>query len=494
MRRPKRTLAFVALAVLLLAGQAAQLQSRLDPPDLEIPGTEAARAGELGSESFGSQLTVPVLLRGPAPALDVQGPRLARALARDKRVTVLSPWDRTPSGIDLRPGLRDAMVVTLVRRPLSDSFDVAADVRRVVRSNVDPPVRAHVTGQAPINRAIADANFDAAKKAEMIALPVLAIVLLLVFRSPVAAAIPGLWGAATVVSGFGVTSLLTFVMTVQPLAVSLASMIGLALGIDYSLLIVSRFREELEARGDPEAAALAAVATAGRTVAFAGCVLLVALAAALLVVPGSFLLSAIVGVLVVTALAVVLAVVAMPPALALLGDNVNRWMLWKPRSGAGRRGALERFSRRVTRRAILATVAILASLLLLTVPALGLDPVAPGVSELPPDDTATRDYRTVSRVMGSGWGGPFELIAVAPSGTVADQQRLRSFQELQERLKRDPAVADVVGPGDLVPSTAPLRRLPRQIDALARSLDRGRGGIAQFETGLGRAGAGVAEL
>ncbi|HEX8646557.1 MAG TPA: MMPL family transporter [Thermoleophilaceae bacterium] len=500
LRRPRRTLALFGLVVAVLSGQAAQLERRLDPPDLAVPGTGSARATELAGSSFGSQMTIPVLLRGSPRALDRQGPRLARALRRDPRVTVLSPWDRVRSSIDLRPSPRAGMVVALVRRPARDSLDVASDVRKTVRKRIRAPVRAHVTGQAPINLAVRDANFEAARKAEMIALPLLAIVLLLVFRSPVAAAVPALWGTATVIAGFGVLSLMALVTSVQPLAVSLASMIGLALGVDYSLLVLSRFRQELEERGggggpgahdEVLAAARAATATAGRTVIFAGVALIAAIGVTVVAIPGQFLLSATIGVLVVAALSLAAAVLVMPAALVVLGHNVNRWMIW-PRRSAG--GFFARASARATGRPALAAAAMLALMLALAAPALSIDPVPPGVSELPRDDRATRDYRTVSRVMGAGWGAPFELLGTAPSGTVAERGRLAAFRRLQARLKRDPDVADVVGPGDLAPRTAAVARLPEQLDGLADALRRGRDDLGRFERGLGRAQTGVIAL
>ena len=91
------------------------------------------------------------------------------------------------------------------------------------------------------------ATVDSIHGAERLAFPVLIIVLLLVFRSPVAAAIPLIIALATTQAGFGVISIITEFADLDAIALSLASMIGLALGVDYSLLIVTRFREALEA-------------------------------------------------------------------------------------------------------------------------------------------------------------------------------------------------------------------------------------------------------
>ena len=117
------------------------------------------------------------------------------------------------------------------------------------------PVEPHVTGLAAIGLGVKDASLSAVERAEKIAVPILLLVLLAVFRSVVAALIPAVFGGAAVVAGSGVLSLLTRVTDIDAIAVSLASMMGLALGVDYSLLMVSRFREELaEGKSAVEAA------------------------------------------------------------------------------------------------------------------------------------------------------------------------------------------------------------------------------------------------
>ncbi len=132
------------------------------------------------------------------------------------------------------------------------------------------------SGFATVSRALQKESINATERAELLAVPLLLLVLLLVFRSVVAAAIPLAFGALTVFAGRGVFALLSSVMTIDAISLVVCTMMGLALGVDYSLLIVSRFREELEAGRDPYEAALRARASAGRTTLFAGVTLIVA--------------------------------------------------------------------------------------------------------------------------------------------------------------------------------------------------------------------------
>ena len=118
-------------------------------------------------------------------------------------------------------------------------------------------MRATQTGYATLSRAIQDESIDATERGELIALPFLLIVLLLVFRSPIAAAIPLAFGAVTVIASRGILYFLTGWFDIDAFALTVCTMMGLALGVDYALLMVSRFREELAAgtdarRGGPD--------------------------------------------------------------------------------------------------------------------------------------------------------------------------------------------------------------------------------------------------
>ena len=189
--------------------------------------------------------------------------------------------------------------------------------------------------------------------AELIAIPFLLLVLLLVFRSPVAAAIPLAFGAVTVTASRGVLAIAANWIAIDGFALTVCSMMGLALGVDYALLMVSRFREELAAGAEPLEAARMTRRTAGRTTAFAGSTLFLAMLVTLFVMPGNAaalagrhrdrrhrdqrLVAALVG----------------PALLVLIGHNVNRWRIGgRRRRRAGvmalvaRRPAAARCSRR----------------------------------------------------------------------------------------------------------------------------------------------------
>ncbi len=196
------------------------------------------------------------MLRGPAAAIDRQGPRLVAALRRDRAATTISPWEHSASAA-LRPGPDRALILVDYHLPLATAIrDTVPALERTLAARIHRPVTATQSGFATISRALQKESLSASERAELLAAPLLIIVLLLVFRSLVAAAIPLLLGAMTVLAGRGVLVFLSSFMRIDALSLVVCTMMGLALGVDYSLLIVSRFREELAAGRTPSAAAI----------------------------------------------------------------------------------------------------------------------------------------------------------------------------------------------------------------------------------------------
>ena len=372
LRHPRAVLAIAALVLAVLGIIGTGVDSRLSPTSLDIPGTPSSRANAVLREHFGRSAPFAVLLRGPAAALDRQGPELVRALREsDPDVTTLSPWDRGTVG-PLRPSPDRALIVVDFHVGLADSVNNSVDeLDAILDEQVHPPVRATQTGYATLSRAIQDESIAAAERSELIALPILLLVLLLVFRSPIAAAIPLVFGAVTVAGSRGLLYLFTNWFEIDAFALTVCTMMGLALGVDYALLMVSRFREELAAGLTPIEAAAKTRRTAGRTTAFAGSTLLLSMAVAFFIVPGSLLASLAATVGLVVVLSVLVATIAGPALLTLLGPNLDRW-----RIGAARPTGRSRLMNVVTaalRRPVPVAIAIGAVVLLLAGPAAGAE-------------------------------------------------------------------------------------------------------------------------
>ena len=503
-RRPLVGLAAVLVACAILGVLGLSVEGKLSPLSLKVPGTSAAEAEDLAASHFGDSSPFAVLLRGPAGAVDRQGVGLVRALRRDPRATVISPWDRG-SVAGLRSNPHKALVLVDYHVPLAKAMsDTVPSLERTLAVRIRPPVVATQSGFATVSRALQEESLNSTERAELLAAPLLILVLLLVFRSVVAAAIPLLFGALTVFAGRGVLALLTSVMTIDALSLVVCTMMGLALGVDYSLLIVSRFREELEAGRGPWDAAAVARASAGRTTLFAGATLVVAVVGSAFLQPGSLLLSLATTVGVVTVISVAVSTLAVPPLLALLGPRINAGRIGRRRSQRSRSTVAGAATAALRRPAFVAAL-VAAPLILLALPTLAFTTGAPGIDELPSSNQARQDAETIDAAVGPGWEAPFILVAATERGPITTKSKLALLSRWQRRIAAEPGVRAVIGPGPIANAAAPLRRLGKSLAVGAdgpqtskygtESAHRpGVGDLERLGPGLRRAARAVTQL
>jgi RND superfamily putative drug exporter len=494
----------VLLGCAVLGTLGLNVENKLDPLSFEVPGTSAEEGESLAQSHFGDSSPFTVLLRGPAAAIDRQGPGLVRALRRYPTATVISPWDR--GSVDgLRPAPRKALVLVDFHVPLAGAMrETVPALERTLAARIHSPVVATESGFASVARALQSESLGATERAELLVAPLLVLVLLLVFRSVVAAALPLLFGALTVFAGRGVLALLSEAMTIDALSLVVCTMMGLALGVDYSLLIVSRFREELEAGREPWDAAAATRASAGRTTLFAGATLVVAVVGSAFLQPGTLLLSLATAVGVVTVISIAISILALPPLLALLGSRINAGRIGprpRPRGSSGSGFSVAGAASAALRRPALAAVAIAVPLVLLMLPVLGFTTGAPGIDELPSSNSARENAETIDAAVGPGWEAPFVLVAATELGPITTQRQLALLSRWQRRIAAQPGVRTVIGPAAVARKAEPLRTLSSQLGEpettaelgrlgpglrrAARAVERLRGGIAAGAEGSG---------
>lgn len=482
-RRPVWILGAWAVVFALALLTASNARQQIHETDLQIPGSDSARAAQLTREQFGSTIALAVLLVGPRQVVEREGPGIVRQLGRIDGVEVLSPWDRNGRRIlSEQPG--QALLTLQVRKSLRQIFDetTPAVEHVLARYRGRDGLRIELTGQAPLMRAINETALTALDKGELIALPILIIMLLAIFRSPIAALVPAISGLLVTRVGTALMGVIGRGIEIDALALNLVAMIGLALGVDYSLLVVSRFREELaNGLSVPEAVEEVTV-RAGRTVLFAGSALAVGMLTALALAPGALLVSSSLGLLMATIVAVCVALTMMPSLLMVLGTNVNRWQF------GGARGASPwvAIAERALKRPGAAAFFVMLPLLLLAVPVLGMNTGPPNLANLPPDNPARQSFERFQRLRGAGFAAPFE-VDFRTRGPITTTERLRAIDAFQERVSRLPGVESVLGPAVLLERTQQLRRLTTQ--ALSIS-----GPLTRLENGLRGASDGTAQL
>lgn len=195
-----------------------------------------------------------------------------------------------------------------------------------------PGVSTQVAGATAVADALDEGMSQDISRAEFYALPAVALLLLVVFGSLVAACMPLIVGGLSIVGSLGVLSILAGFTQVNVFAHSVVTLLGLGLAIDYGLFMVSRFREELNRGGgqDVRTAVRRATGTAGKTVVFSAAMVAVALSG-LLVFPQAFLKSVAYGAISAVGLAAVLSVTMLPALFSLLGHNIDKFMVRRPR-------------------------------------------------------------------------------------------------------------------------------------------------------------------
>ncbi len=482
------------------------VEERLNPTTLDIPGTESSRSSDLLRGHFGASMPFAILLQGPEAAIDRQGPELIRALRRDPKVTTLSPWDRGRVS-QLRPSPNRALVIADFHVEVKEGVnETVPKLNEILDEEIQAPVRATQTGYATISRALQERSIAASERGELIAFPFLLIVLLLVFRSPVAAAIPLVFGALTVLASRGILYYAAERFDIDAFALTVCSMMGLALGVDYALLMVSRFREELAAGKEPLEAAWTTRRTAGRTTMFAGSTLLLSMLVSIFILPGSLLASLAGTLAMVVILTVAIATIVGPAVLTLLGPNVDRWRIGAAPNGRSR---LMTVVSAALRRPALVSGVIGVVVLILAAPAIALKTGPPSPDQLPQGDQTRQDAELIAEAAAPGYEAPFVVIAATEEGTITDGKNLDALDRFQHRLAKLPGVQLVAGPGQIAKRVAPLQQTGnailasngnlgpvKQLGRLGRQLGVAAGGVEQLRDGIAEAsdGAGLLAL
>jgi RND superfamily putative drug exporter len=462
---------------------------RLHPSEVVVPGSESAKAKKLSERAFGREQPHLILLEGPAAELDRQGPAIAERVARIPDHRVLDPW--RAGGPALRPKPTQAELLVAIDQSFDEASKSAEHLRGVLHDEVKPPLEAHLTGYADLNRAIKDESVGAVERARIMVTPLLAVALILILGSPIAAGMPLFLGGCVAFALVGMLDLINrFVTPLEVSAISVGAAMAVALGVDYSLLLVARFRRELAAGASVREASEIATMRAGRTVKFAGAVLAIAMTAALLATPASVLKSATVGVLGATALSLIGATFALPPLLRWAGHDINRHQIVPPGAESGRWSGI---ALRVLRRPTVAAIVVLGIMLALSAPALGLQTGPPDPRILPKDNPARVDWDAIDRDLGATRAVPFILTVAANRGTVADQ-RLDELARFERELARTPGTATVLGPATVATRTAVLAAIPDRLRRASATVRDGQKGITRLEQGLAQAAGGADQL
>ena len=308
----------------------------------------------------------------------------------------------------------------------------------------------NVTGQPAADRQIQDQAESDLQRAELFAFPIVAILLVLILGSLVAASLPLAMGVLSIVTALLGLRILTEVTDVSVFALNITILLGLGLSIDYAFLIVDRFRKELKTKDVPEALATT-MSTAGKAVAFSGIAVAVSLLG-LLFFPMNFLQSMGLGGAIVTALAAGGALTVLPAILAILGPKVNALRVLPQRSTKEGTGFWYRLSTGVMRRPVMVMVPVLVVLLLLASPVLDLKLGNPDASLLPSGNEVRIASERLEHNFTSGESSPINVV-VRARGDILQPENLLALDQLTQDIQNIPSVSRVDGLANASPDS-----------------------------------------
>ena len=362
-----------------------------------------------GAGAYGLQVAV------HSEGQTASGPAFRRSLAAVERTLAADP--AVGRVVPPQPGVsisRDGHTVVVRATAAADPnemVDAAGDLKGELAAVTAPGVEANLTGAAGMWSDFNEANKEAMLKSELFSWPVTLLILVLAFGSLVAAGLPLILTIAGLVLSAGVLYLGTLVSPISIWAMNFALMFALALGIDYALFVVMRFRGALfGSRLSPTDAVATTMDTAGKAVLFSGLTVIVSLAAVMLV-PSPAFRSVALGIMISVGFVLAATLTLLPAVLAKLGPRVDRVSLPWAHSAEHRSPRFARWGELLWRRPLLFGGLGLLALVLLALPVLGARTGMPSIKVVPQGDHSRVGYEQLTAAFGPGAPGLLQVTA-----------------------------------------------------------------------------------
>ena len=445
-------LVWVVIAV-GLGAFAPKVEHALSGAGWEATGSESLKVRETVDREFGGMSSSALMVVVHSDEKTASDPAFERVVA-DAQET-LAADDRVTGVVPPRPGQsisRDGHTAIVQAGAAASSNEMvrAADELKYELPGTDG-VRVALTGASGMWSDFNEANKTAMMKSELISWPVTLGILVLAFGSLVAAGLPLLLTILGLVASAGSLFLGTQILDISIWAMNFALMFALALGIDYALFVVMRFRGALFGfKLSAEEAVAETMDTAGKAVMFSGLTVLISLSAVMLV-PSPAFRSMALGIMLSVIFILAATLTLLPAVLAKLGPKVDNVSLPWVHSGEHRSPRFAAWGERLWRRPLPYGIAAIAVLVALSIPVLSLDTGMPSIKVVPEDDGARVGYTQVQAAFGDG--APGSLQVVAPKNAV---------QNVVAAAKADPGVAQVMPPMPGRGDTAMLQVVPKQ--------------------------------
>jgi RND superfamily putative drug exporter len=482
-------------AVLLVAGAILlpRFEDRLTGPPFDVNGSQSQHAQAMLEDRFDRPSVEQDLIVFRSDVLTVDDPAFRRVVtAADDAVLghafvteVIGPYD--PEAMDqVSADRQTAVSIVMLGGSSAERQHAAPEIAAAARVEATDDVGIFVTGKSLlIDDLVAQEHADLAR-AERLGLPAALVILLLVSGSLVSATLPLLLAGVGIVVAFGILGAATRFMSFHLFVPNIATMLGLGVGIDYALLIVTRFREQMAQRDEPVAAATNAVASAGRTICFSGATVVLSLSG-LFAVNAPIFRQLALGAIVAVAVMIAGAVTLLPAVLVTLGRRVEWLTLPLPRYWLGHTATPDslaaRWARLIMRRPVIAAIGASAVLLALAFPVTGLRlGLSTGTDELT-SRPAAQGRAILEHNFNAGAVAPITVVVTSRDGPL-DEADLDAVDRLTKGLGADGQAAQVTSISSVLDRIAGGNRstllnmalsLPQARSSLGELVNIGRG-------------------
>jgi putative drug exporter of the RND superfamily len=453
------------IAIMPIAGAlgASKAAGVLRGGGFSVPGSESADVATALGREFGGSNSSNAIVVFRSPTLTADDPTFrgeaTAAIERMKRVegvrAIVDFYSTNSPNLISADRRTTLAVVTL------DEDEYLAQKRvEPLRKELEglQAIDHDVTGLPAISQDLEHTSEEDLKRAELFTIPIVLVLLLLVFRTIVSAAIPLILGACSVVTAIALLYVVGSNTTVSIFALNVASMLGLGLGIDFSLIIVSRYRDELAAGHAPRDALLITMATAGRSITYSAITVILSMFVLFLMLNLMLVRSLALAVLLVATTGLLAAMTLLPALLAILGRRIE-WLPVLPRPkprAAGDQGMWYRFSHAIMRRPWLWMTVSLALLLACAIPIKDIDVLGATPGVLPAETDSVEGSNALNAAFGGNRLNPIQIVIdTGEQNGVWKPEALEAIGRLTADLAADPRVEQVSSLTNLIPSLTP---------------------------------------
>ncbi|WP_280244594.1 MMPL family transporter [Nocardia abscessus] len=479
------------LLLIALGAAAPSVFTSLAGAGWQANGSESVRVRELAQQHFGGASSAAVQVVVHSDAATVDSPQVQRILSEITEVfagdarfgAVVGPQP----GMSISPDGHTGVLIAGANASTDDMVKAVDEHKDALTALSSDGIEVYPTGASALWSDFNKANHDAMIKAELFSWPVTLAIMVLAFGSLVAAGLPLLLTLAGLVASAGGLVLLNHFTPISVWAMNFAMMFALALGIDYALFIVARFRDALTTAPNAKAAVAETMDTAGKAVALSGLTVLVSLSA-VLIVPAPAVRTMAVGIMFAVAFVLAATMTLLPAALGALGHRINAGSLPHAKRQQHRSPRFAAWGRLLHTHPWPFAIGAVIVLIALSVPVFGLKVAMPSIQVVPSDAPVRQGYELVQAQMGEGAPGMLQIITpatqsaqaaqaaatvdgitrVTPPQPALDDSGLVMMQALPDVDPSDPRMGEILDrlrddlPADAVVGGAPAENLDLQ--------------------------------